>query len=163
MRDTCTGIPAKAHFRPFKRFHRSKGARGRPFQGSGPGLALVQEKVKPHDGRVEVQCAVEAGGSCPITLPLGVEHLPADHIGTARQPASTGLNSKAGGRITLTAEQLEYEVVVRVRDTAIPAGKLPNSVDMFVQVGGSCQGTKGGPGLGLTLVQRLVQMCGGSL
>jgi signal transduction histidine kinase len=39
--DTGTGIPAEALPRIFERFHRVKGARGRSYEGSGIGLALV--------------------------------------------------------------------------------------------------------------------------
>jgi signal transduction histidine kinase len=39
--DTGTGIPAEALPRIFERFHRVRGARGRSYEGSGIGLALV--------------------------------------------------------------------------------------------------------------------------
>jgi len=43
VRDTGTGIPPDELAHLFKRFHRVRGATGRTFEGSGIGLALVQE------------------------------------------------------------------------------------------------------------------------
>ena len=40
--------------RMFERFHRVEGARGRSHEGSGIGLALVQELVKLHGGAIAV-------------------------------------------------------------------------------------------------------------
>src|SRR5690606_1995566 len=53
VRDTGTGIPASELPRLFERFHRVEGARGRSFEGSGIGLALVQELVRLHGGTIE--------------------------------------------------------------------------------------------------------------
>ena len=41
--------------------------------------------------RVEVDC----GSTFTVTIPLGLEHLPADRIGGARTLASTGMSSDA--------------------------------------------------------------------
>ena len=50
MRDTGIGIPADELPRLFERFHRVEGARGRTHEGTGIGLALVQELVRLHGG-----------------------------------------------------------------------------------------------------------------
>src|SRR5580704_8846078 len=60
--DTGTGIPASELPRLFERFHRIEGARGRTFEGSGIGLALVHELVKLHGGAIDV--ASELGRGC---------------------------------------------------------------------------------------------------
>ncbi len=52
VRDTGTGIPKEEIPRLFDRFHRIQGARGRSYEGSGIGLALVQELAKLHGGSV---------------------------------------------------------------------------------------------------------------
>ena len=52
VRDTGTGIPADELPKLFERFHRVAGAQGRTHEGSGIGLALVQELVKLHGGSV---------------------------------------------------------------------------------------------------------------
>jgi len=56
--DTGTGIPEAELPRVFERFHRVAGARGRSFEGSGIGLALVHELVRLHGGEVRVQSEV---------------------------------------------------------------------------------------------------------
>jgi signal transduction histidine kinase/DNA-binding response OmpR family regulator len=91
--DTGTGIPAEALPHVFERFHRVKGARGRSYEGSGIGLALVQELVKLHGGTVTVRSEVDRGSTFTVAIPLGKDHLPAERIGVERQLPSTGLRS----------------------------------------------------------------------
>jgi PAS domain S-box-containing protein len=95
VRDTGTGIPAEELPRLFERFHRVKGARGRTFEGSGIGLAFVQELVKLHGGAVRVTSEVDRGSSFTVTIPLGKSHLPADRVGAARTLVSKGLRGEA--------------------------------------------------------------------
>src|SRR5262249_21399741 len=61
VRDSGTGIPTAELPRLFERFHRVQNARSRSFEGSGIGLALVQELVKLHGGTVGVESEVEQG------------------------------------------------------------------------------------------------------
>jgi CheY-like chemotaxis protein len=70
-----------------------------------------------------------------------------------------------GGRIALSAELDEREVVVRVTDTGvgIPSDKLGEIFQMFTQVDRSLERSRGGLGIGLSLVKRLVEMHGGSV
>ncbi|AUX48753.1 uncharacterized protein SOCE26_102940 [Sorangium cellulosum] len=70
-----------------------------------------------------------------------------------------------GGHIAVTAEVLGGEVVIRVRDTGagIPPSLLPHVFDMFVQGPQRLDREKGGLGLGLTIVKRLIEMHGGSV
>ena len=93
--DTGTGIPAEALPHLFDRFHRVKGARGRSYEGSGIGLALIQELVKLHGGSVSVQSEIDRGTTFTVTIPLGKDHLPAERIGVERQLSSTGLRSQS--------------------------------------------------------------------
>ncbi|MFZ0641445.1 MAG: response regulator [Candidatus Acidiferrales bacterium] len=95
VRDSGTGIPAEEIPRLFERFHRVKGARGRSYEGSGIGLALVQELVKLHGGSISVESKVNQGTVFTVTIPLGKNHLPADRIGGPRTLASTGLHGDA--------------------------------------------------------------------
>ena len=89
--DSGTGIPPAELPHLFERFHRVKGARGRSLEGSGIGLALVQELVKLHGGNVTVQTEVDRGSTFTVSIPVGTSHLPADRIGAQRQLASTAL------------------------------------------------------------------------
>jgi signal transduction histidine kinase/DNA-binding response OmpR family regulator len=80
VRDTGIGIPESELPRLFERFHRVEGSRGRSFEGSGIGLALVHELVKLHGGQIEVDSKPGRGTSFAIRLPFGTAHLPADHV-----------------------------------------------------------------------------------
>ena len=58
VRDTGVGIPEDQRARVFERFHRIEGTQARTYEGTGIGLALVQELVKLHGGQVRVESAV---------------------------------------------------------------------------------------------------------
>jgi two-component system CheB/CheR fusion protein len=70
-----------------------------------------------------------------------------------------------GGRIWLSVEHEDTEVVFRVRDTGagIPREMLGKVFDLFTQVDHSLDRAQGGLGVGLTLVRSLVEMHGGSV
>ena len=104
-----------------------------------------------------------------VLLPLEPILLNGDPVRLA-QAFSNLLNnaskySENGSRIWLQAQQLDNEVIVRVRDTGIgiPADKLLRIFDIFMQVDKSLERSQGGLGIGLTLVKQLVQMHGGSV
>ena len=78
--DTGTGIPEHELPRVFERFHRIEGARGRSFEGTGIGLALVQELVRQHGGAVRVESVVGKGTTFIVAIPRGTAHLPTDRI-----------------------------------------------------------------------------------
>lgn len=81
--DTGIGIASNELPRLFERFHRVQGAQARTHEGSGIGLALVQELVKMHGGRIEVASEPDRGTRFTVTMPLGRAHLPQDRIGDA--------------------------------------------------------------------------------
>jgi PAS domain S-box-containing protein len=83
VRDTGVGIPAEALPRMFERFHRVADARGRSHEGSGIGLALVNELVKLHGGSIGVHSALGAGATFTVAIPKGSAHLPREHVRTA--------------------------------------------------------------------------------
>jgi PAS domain S-box-containing protein len=89
VKDTGTGIPAEEMPRVFERFHRVQNAQGRTHEGSGIGLALVQELVKLQGGSVTAESVVGTGTTFTVTIPLGSAHLPSDRIGGSRSLAST--------------------------------------------------------------------------
>lgn len=80
VRDTGVGIPASELPRLFERFHRVEGARARTHEGSGIGLALVQELVHLHGGAIWAESVEGEGTSVFVRLPTGAAHLPADRI-----------------------------------------------------------------------------------
>jgi PAS domain S-box-containing protein len=95
IRDTGIGIPEEEISSLFDRFHRVKEARGRSYEGSGIGLALVQELVKLHGGHVHVESKVGQGSSFIVSIPLGKSHLPADRIHSEAARASSILRNDA--------------------------------------------------------------------
>jgi PAS domain S-box-containing protein len=97
VQDTGSGIPAEELPRLFERFHRVEGAKGRTHEGTGIGLALVQELVKIHGGTVSVESEVGRGSTFTVAIPIGKEHLPAERI---------------GGETALTSTAVEYNAFV---------------------------------------------------
>jgi PAS domain S-box-containing protein len=95
VRDTGTGIAAEQLPHIFERFHRVEGTRARTHEGTGIGLALVQELVRLHGGTVEVTSVLDQGTTFTVTIPFGRSHLPADRIGGGRAPASTAVGARA--------------------------------------------------------------------
>jgi len=73
--DTGTGISEADLPHLFQRFRRIDGARRRSHEGSGIGLALVQELVEMHGGSIGVESAMGSGSTFSVTLPLGQNHL----------------------------------------------------------------------------------------
>ena len=89
VRDTGTGVAPEEMPRLFERFHRVENARGRTHEGSGIGLALVQELVKLHGGSIAAESTPGRGTTFAVRLPLGSAHLPPDQIGASRRLDST--------------------------------------------------------------------------
>jgi CheY-like chemotaxis protein/two-component sensor histidine kinase len=73
--------------------------------------------------------------------------------------------TEPGGETWLTAEQIGDEAVIKVRDNGvgIPQEMISRVFDMFVQVDESFHHAQGGLGIGLTLVQRLTELHGGTV
>jgi PAS domain S-box-containing protein len=124
-----------------------------------------------------VSSAVEAsrpliekwGHELTVTLPPEPVYLEADATRLS-QILTNLLNNAAkytnqGGRIWLTGERQGDAVLVRVKDTGIgiPREMLPHIFEMFTQVERSLERSQGGLGIGLTLVQRLVALHGGTV
>jgi signal transduction histidine kinase len=93
--DTGMGIAADELPRLFERFHRIEGAHGRTHEGSGIGLALVQQLVKLHGGTVKVTSEPGRGSAFVVRVPSGLAHLPADRIGRERALPSTATGATA--------------------------------------------------------------------
>ena len=89
--DTGIGVAADEMPRLFERFHRIESARARSNEGSGIGLALVQELVSLHGGTITAESVEGAGTTFSVRLPFGSAHLAADAV------ASTGGTRAASG------------------------------------------------------------------
>ncbi|MEM1249412.1 MAG: PAS domain S-box protein [Acidobacteriota bacterium] len=69
VRDRGLGIAEEELGQLFDKFSRSEDARKRAIGGSGLGLALVQEIVDAHDGRIEVESTLGEGSCFTVFLP----------------------------------------------------------------------------------------------
>ena len=91
--DTGVGIAPEQLPRLFERFHRIENTRSRTHEGSGIGLALVQELTKLHGGSVRVESIVGQGSTFIVSVPTGKDHLPANRIGGERQLGTTSVGA----------------------------------------------------------------------
>ena len=142
-------------------------------------IALAKEVLKKapvdfrtvlHSTTEAVRPAIDAAGH-ELTIILPEEALPL-HVDPTRiaQVFTNLLNNAAkytppGGLISVVAMAQAGELVVRVSDNGvgIPASMVGRVFDMFTQVQTSRSQSRGGLGIGLTLVKRLVEMHEGSV
>jgi PAS domain S-box-containing protein len=78
--DTGTGIAPEELPKVFQRFHRVQGARSRSHEGSGIGLALVNELVKLHGGSASIQSELGKGTTFTVRIPMGKRHLRPEQV-----------------------------------------------------------------------------------
>ena len=90
VRDTGSGIPATDLPTIFERFRRARNQWARSHEGTGIGLALVQELTRLHGGEVTVESAEGHGTTFTVSVPLGLAHLAQEPIGVARPLLSPG-------------------------------------------------------------------------
>jgi PAS domain S-box-containing protein len=98
VRDSGSGIPEAELPRVFERFHRIEGTPGRTFEGTGIGLALIQELVRLHGGAISVQSTLGEGTCFEVDIPFGHAHLPEDRIVLA-DGARNAASDQEGGRM----------------------------------------------------------------
>ena len=109
------------------------------------------------------------GHALTVSLPETPVQVRADRARLS-QVLSNLLNNAAkytpdGGRITMLAEKSGGDVVFRVRDTGtgIAPDMLSKVFDLFTQADCAIDRAQGGLGIGLTLVQRIVEMHKGTV
>jgi signal transduction histidine kinase/DNA-binding response OmpR family regulator len=95
VRDTGIGIPAAQLGRVFDRFHRVESLRARTHEGSGIGLALVQELVRLHGGEVHVASEPGRGSTFTVTLPRGKAHLSPERIAAVPSSATASAGTQS--------------------------------------------------------------------
>ena len=134
-------------------------------------------QMQPADLRDVIATAIEtstplidaAGHGLTVDLPLLPVPVDVDPVRIS-QVVSNLLSNAAkytpqGGRIVLTAHTEGDEAVVTVRDNGV--GIAPDMLaavfEMFTQVARSIERANGGLGIGLSLVQRLVELHGGAV
>ena len=89
MSVTDTGIGIASADLPFvfERFRRVRNARSRSHEGSGIGLALVDELARLHGGTIEVTSEAGKGSVFTVRIPLGREHLDPAKVAAAVRTA----------------------------------------------------------------------------
>jgi PAS domain S-box-containing protein len=93
--DSGVGIPEAELPGLFDRFRRVKGAKSRTHEGTGIGLALVQELVHLHGGTVRVESQEGKGSTFTVTVKSGHAHLAADRLGTQQSQSSSATRAAA--------------------------------------------------------------------
>lgn len=88
VRDTGTGIPSSELPHIFERFHRVEGAQGRTIEGTGIGLALVQELVRLHAGTISAASTMGTGSAFLVSVPRGIAHLPVGSVSEGKRSGS---------------------------------------------------------------------------
>jgi PAS domain S-box-containing protein len=71
VQDTGVGIAADELEKVFEKFYRSTDPRVQEQTGTGLGLALSQEVVRLHGGKITVESEINKGSTFTMTLPLG--------------------------------------------------------------------------------------------
>jgi signal transduction histidine kinase len=111
----------------------------------------------------------ERGHKLTVEVPKGIPAVLGDPTRLVQAVGNVLGNAakytERGGHITLAAAESGSEVVVRVRDNGIgiPAELMPMIFNLFTQLDRTSGPPQSGLGIGLALVQRLVEMHGGSV
>jgi signal transduction histidine kinase len=95
VKDTGVGIPADHVHRLFERFYRVEGSRARTHEGSGIGLALVQEIARMHGGSVHAESTPGVGTTFSVRIPKGSAHLPPESVARAGRREAERLGATA--------------------------------------------------------------------
>ncbi len=108
VHDTGSGIPAAELPRVFERFHRIEGTPGRTYEGTGIGLALIQELVRLHGGSIAVHSVAGEGTRFDVDIPFGHAHLPQDRVLHPAAGASEGAQAGARTGAAFVEEALRW-------------------------------------------------------
>jgi PAS domain S-box-containing protein len=124
-------------------------------------VARAAESVRPAIHQRRHKLTVEQSPE-PIWLhgdPVRLEQVVTNLLANAAKYTSEG------GEIWVTLQHEGNEAVLSVRDSGvgIPPDLLPRIFDLFTQAERTLDRSQGGLGIGLTLVQRLVEMHGGKV
>lgn len=109
----------------------------------------------------------QQGRSLQVTIPAFPIHVKGDSTRLTQvviNLLSNGLRyTNEGGNVWLSLEQTDRKAILQVRDNGIGLAKdqLSAIFELFVQADNSLARSRGGLGLGLTLVKRLLEMHGG--
>ncbi|MEH2179605.1 ATP-binding protein [Nostoc sp.] len=91
VEDTGFGIEPEELPHLFERFYQVRGTKARTHEGSGIGLALVQDLIRLHGGTVDVSSTVGQGSCFTVTIPLDTAHLPS--VSVARRDSARSITA----------------------------------------------------------------------
>lgn len=120
--DTGIGIPDRDLPHVFERFHRVEGNVGRTHEGTGIGLALVQELVKLHGGAMRVVSTAGVGSNFIVTLPVQVGDAPASEKASA--PATS---ARADAYVREASSWIQESTEIQATPASTDFGTLPPS------------------------------------
>ncbi len=124
-------------------------------------LDLAIESARPliDERKHALEISIERG-----QLPLHVDPTRLEQI-IVNLLTNASKYTESGGRIWLTARREGDRAIISVRDdgTGIAPEKLPEMFKLFMQGDRSLARSEGGLGIGLTIVQKLTEMHGGSV
>ena len=95
VRDTGAGIAPEHQAEVFRRFHRVASRFSRTHEGTGIGLALVDELTRLHGGTVTLESTPGEGSTFIVRIPRGPAHLPPERVNVPAQLASTAIQARA--------------------------------------------------------------------
>jgi PAS domain S-box-containing protein len=142
---------------------------------------ITQGKIKLRKERIELKESLEialetsqglideAENELTVTFPYKPIYIDADRTRMAQIFLNILNNaakySNTGGKISLAASKEGKQAVIRIKDTGlgIPPDMLHKIFDMFGQIETPGEQARGGLGIGLSIVKRLVEMHGGTI
>ncbi|KXU83409.1 hypothetical protein CI15_30455 [Paraburkholderia monticola] len=135
--DTGVGVPPQELPKLFDRFHRVEGARSRTEEGSGIGLALVQESVRLHGGTIEVESKLGVGSTFRVSIPFGTAHIPAQHLRASNgtPPAMSATQAYVDEALRWLPDEEEWQGTPARADT--PPVQVPGINGRFARTYGS--------------------------
>lgn len=98
VQDSGCGIPSHEIHRIFEKFHRVHDQKGRSFEGTGIGLALTQELVKLHGGKLELESTYGQGTTFSVRIPIGNTHLPKTQLVRSDHPDMVYFSPRSYGQ-----------------------------------------------------------------
>ena len=122
-------------------------------------LEIAIEATRPHFAEADHELELIAADG-PLVLDADATRLSQVFVNLLTNAAKY---TDRGGHIRIALERGDHEVRIAVQDDGIgiPAEQLRTIFDMFAQVEGAVSRSRGGLGIGLSLVKHLVELHGG--
>jgi PAS domain S-box-containing protein len=144
--DEGPGMDKATRSRVFERFFQADTSLAREHEGMGIGLALAQEMVEMHGGRVGVESEPGKGSTFYFELILGCEHFDPDDIDTAAgaepRPHTVGGTVATAKPVGLVAHAAHRPRLLLVEDNEDMRAYLRMNLDPYYLVSEAVDGKK---------------------